>query len=519
MLCQRTIQIGALLSWVTLLSLAQAPAQPAASAKTPAASRPAEVQEAQLQSYADWKAACRKLPSNRASRGRLPAPALLPLPRFRELDELVSAFFTRIKSGPLGDTNTWTGELPSASGFYNTDSAYFVQPETPTTGLIQQFLHDTHPLRSSAPVAFQPFAQKVEVPPGAELFLHADLHGDLRSLLTDLDWLNQQKYLDGFQIVRPDFYMVFFGDYTDRGNYGIEGLYTLLRLKLANPDRVFLGRGNHEEVSIASRYGFLSEGRVKYGADFDPKKILRAYDFLPVVLYVGAAGNFVQLNHGGMEPGYDPRALLAAPGAMRFQFLGPLKQRGFAAAHPDWIERSDDASSRLFAQHAQDFQPLDPLNPSLLGFMWNDFSVFAEEPGFAVDPGRAFVYGQHTTQYLLRQTRTGTQSVQAIFRGHQQSSIMNPMMRRLVASRGIFRHWQEKDSRALADADLPTLQRVLEHGESRAIPPGSVWTLNISPDTAYGEACGFDFETVGLLKTAAAFNDWRLRVVNLEVAF
>jgi hypothetical protein len=337
--------------------------------------------------------------------------------------------------------------------------------------------------------------------------------------LVELTWLNENGYLKGFQIVRPRFHMVFFGDYTDRGQYGIEVLYTLLRLKLENPDQVFLARGNHEEVSIASRYGFLSEGRVKYGAAFNAKQVLRAYDFLPVVIYLGTGGNYVQLHHGGMEPGYDPRALLDAPGSQRFQFLGTLNQRQFATAHPDWLPATDAASRSLFARAAQDFRPADPINPSVLGFMWNDFSILAEEPGFGVDPGRAFVYGQSATRYLLGQTRTQTNQVQAVFRGHQQSSVPNPMMRRLIAGRGVFRHWQAGDSSARLGDMIAQLETFIERAEIRPVPPGSVWTLNISPDGAYGLANGFSHDTFTLLKVAAKFADWRLRVVNVTVPF
>ena len=39
------------------------------------------------------------------------------------------------------------------------------------------------------------------------------------------------------------FYMVFLGDYLDRGHYGMEVVYTLLRLKFENWDRVFLLKG------------------------------------------------------------------------------------------------------------------------------------------------------------------------------------------------------------------------------------------------------------------------------------
>ena len=473
----------------------------------------------ELRSFADWQAACARLPSNRSLRGNLVPNALLPLPKYREFGDVLATFFAQCRTGPMGDTNQWLGELPLRDEFYNTDTGYFLSPKAPTTALIQSLIQDGRKPASPAALRFQPFAQKLDLPEGAEVFLHADLHGDIRSLLADLTTLNQQGYLDGFQIRRPNFYLIFFGDFADRGQYGTEVLFTLFRLKMANPDHVFLGRGNHEEVSLAARYGFLSEGRVKYGAEFDAKQVLRAFDFLPVVIYFGTGGNYVESHHGGLEPGYDPRGLLDAPGTNRFQFLGPLNQKKFLADHPTWFAESDAGSRRAYAQYALDFRPEDPINPSVLGFMWNDFTLVAEEPGFANDPGRAFVYGQATTQYVLGQTRTKTSAVRAIFRGHQQSSAPNPMMRRLVASRGIFRHWQAADSVAKFNASVTELTGILEHEPERSIPPGSVWTLNISPDSVYGQANAYTYDTFGLLKTAAKFADWRLRVVNVDIAF
>ncbi|MSU34578.1 MAG: serine/threonine protein phosphatase [Pedosphaera sp.] len=510
-----------LITWLLCQMLVAEAATPATAALLPSETTPAITNATlALRSLADWQAACARLPSNRALRSSLVPKELLPLPRFRELGDVVTAFINQCKTGPMGNTQLWVGNsLPSGAGFFNTDTAYFLNPRAPTTPLIQSFINDTHRLAAAPTLTFQPFAQKVEMPAGAEIYIHADLHGDIRSLLADMSWLTEHKYLQDFAIIRPQFYLVFCGDYSDRGRYGVEVLYTLLRLKLANPDRVFLARGNHEEVSIASRYGFLSEGRVKYDAEFDPKMVLRAYDFLPVVIYLGTAGNFIQVHHGGMEPGFDPRPLIDASGTNRFQFIGALNQLQFFATHPELFPPSDEASRQSYARYGRDFTPEDPLTPAVLGFMWNDFSIVAEEPGFTVDPGRAFVYGQHVTQYLLAQTQTKTSGVRAVFRGHQQSSVINPMMRRLIASRGIFRHWQPHDTIGRLGAGVRELEGFLERAEERTIPTGSVWTLNISPDSVYGESCGYRFDTFGIFKTAATFADWRLRVVNVDISF
>ena len=468
-------------------------------------------------SYDDWVAACQRLPSNRRLRGAPPPASLLPLPRFAEFGNVLSSFVAQSRTGALGRTNLWIGAPPTAHDFFNTDTAYFLAPDAPSSALLENFLAAARGPRTAPTIPFQPFAAKVEVPEDSEIYMHADLHGDLRSLLADLAWLNGNGYLRGFEVVKPGFHMVFFGDYTDRGGYGVEVLYTLLRLRLANPDRVHLARGNHEEVSLAARYGFLSEGRLKYGADFDTLKVLRTYDFLPVVIWLGSGGNYIQCNHGGMEPGFDPRRLLSAAGPTAFQFIGTLTQRHFLTTHPDWFPADDSRSRTEFSRTALDFRLVDPINPVTLGFMWNDFTLASDEPSFSIDLGRAFVYGQSTTRYLLEQTRNGSNSVQAVFRGHQQSSAPNPMMRRLMAGRGVFRHWQKGDSTARFTASIRELEEFLENAPERAIPPGSVWTLNISPDSAYGEANGFDYDAFAILKTARNFADWRVKVINVDV--
>ena len=92
------------------------------------------------------------------------------------------------------------------------------------------------------------------------------------------------------------------------------------------------------------------------------------------------------------------------------------------------------------------------------------------------------------------------------------------MMRRLKASLGVFRHWQDNDGLTHAEADEPKLRSLLETAAQRPIPPGSVWTFNVSPDTYYGEGCNYNFDTIGILKLAERFEDWRLRVINIPVA-
>jgi hypothetical protein len=446
-------------------------------------------------SYQEWITACKKLPTNRQLRGRYPQKEVLPLKDFSEFDLVLTAFLEASRTGALSRVESWVGEMPQKDGFFDTSRPYFQ--------------------KSAGSPKFRPFAQKLNFPVGTQVFFHGDFHGDVQSFITALEWLNEQKHLDGFRIIRDDFHMVFLGDYTDRGLFGVEVLYTLMQLKLTNPDRVHMARGNHEDISLLARYGFLHEGRSKYGPAFDIVKIARAYDFLPVVIYVEGGTNAIQCNHGGMEPGFDPRPLLAAEGPLRFQLLGQLNQKDFLARHPEWPggdKTGRDLANRAFQNHL----PEDPIAPTVLGFMWNDFTLQSHDPQFSVDPDRAFIFGQNATHSILQNASTTNRTLHAVFRAHQHSGILNPMMRRLVASSGLFRHWQTNDSPALLNVSPQTLTSRLEQGADRPIPSGSVWTFNVAPDSVYGEGCGYTFDTFGLLTIGATFEDWRIKVVNTQ---
>lgn len=447
-----------------------------------------------MPSFEQWRAACAALPSNRELGGRLPPKELLPLKTFAEMDRVIDAFFAAMTNGPLATGENWIGAGPKADTFLNVERSWFTKPEIP----------------------FEPFVQRLALPAGAKVFIQGDLHGDVRSLVAVLGRLNERKMLDGFAISDPDLHIVFLGDYTDRGVYGVEVIYTLLRLRLANPGRVHFVRGNHEDVNLASRYGFLSEGRAKYGRDFNAAKVLRTYDFLPVALFLGNGSDFLQLCHGGMEPGFDPAGLLSASGTNRFQLLGELKQAAYLRAHPDWLKAEPRAASEA-REYLRDFKPESPVSPTTLGFMWNDFTVFADEAAFANNPDRAFIYGRPAVEYLLRNAGRDGAKVHAVIRAHQHSGIPNPMMRRLVASRGAFRHWQEKESAEAQSADPSMLVGKIEAGQSRPIPEGSVWTMNVAPDSVYGQANHYSFATYGMLTISTNFADWRITVDTVNV--
>ena len=119
---------------------------------------------------------------------------------------------------------------------------------------------------------------------------------------------------------------------------------------------------------------------------------------------------------------------------------------------------------------------------------------------------------------MLKQAGKGAAKVHAVVRAHQHSGIPNPIMRRLVASRGLFRHWQEANSPA-AQAEAPeSLAGKLESTATpRPLAEGSVWTLNVTPDSVYGSGNDFRFATTGVLVLGSGFPEWRMSAEVVEI--
>lgn len=59
-------------------------------------------------------------------------------------------------------------------------------------------------------------------------------------------------------------YIIYAGDYVDRGAWGVELVLAIATLKLAMPAAVFMLRGNHESDMCTKYYGFQPELRSKY---------------------------------------------------------------------------------------------------------------------------------------------------------------------------------------------------------------------------------------------------------------
>ncbi|MFA6066069.1 MAG: metallophosphoesterase [Candidatus Babeliaceae bacterium] len=367
---------------------------------------------------------------------------------------------------------------------------------------------------------FHPWIEKKVLPAGVQLLFHADIHGDSVSLLKYL-----LVYVDlesDFKLSNPNQYFIFLGDYSDRGMAGAEVLYTLLRLKLANPDHVILLRGNHEDVAINESYGFLDELKEKFKAiklrDFS-KVLNTCYSYMPVALFLGIKNtnanyiNYLLCCHGGLEIGYQPQKLLESPNKNSYQLITSLSPIATIQQIPELIKapgeyfsqnfyESDPATENSIQKLTQTLPKKDKLKePADIGFLWSDFEVDQKKPLlYSSKRGAGLIYGKNITEALLESYGSADYSVVGIMRGHQQSGSQTPMMHSILANKGVSTLWQNQNPKALPKINLYK---------------NIVCTFNVTPEI-YG-AGRFDYDTHGIVITSnEPFAQWKFEIKNLK---
>lgn len=129
------------------------------------------------------------------------------------------------------------------------------------------------------------------------LIIVSDIHGDLESLVHILE---DSGFLETIKKSR-DIFLVFLGDYGDRGAYSVDVYYIILKLKEQFPNNVVLMRGNHEgpEDLLVSPHDLPYQLHANFG-----KKGQKAYSkmkelFNHLYTAVLVKGKFIML-HGGI---------------------------------------------------------------------------------------------------------------------------------------------------------------------------------------------------------------------------
>lgn len=155
------------------------------------------------------------------------------------------------------------------------------------------------------------FVQKVVVPTEAQVHLIGDIHSSLASFINILNDLKENKkaFANNFRL-QKNHYIVFLGDIVDRGPFSTESLFLVFCLIAANPKRVFLINGNHEDCETFQQYGFWTELTHKFGNDLTNVKDILNY--LPSAIILQHGQRKVQLCHGAVTPIAIERQVIGA---------------------------------------------------------------------------------------------------------------------------------------------------------------------------------------------------------------
>lgn len=148
-----------------------------------------------------------------------------------------------------------------------------------------------------------------------QIYMRADLHGDLKSLIENLRSLKEQGLLDDQYKCRPGVHLVFLGDYCDRGQYGTQILQMLMKLREENPNQVHLIRGNHESTDVNRDFGGKDDNLMRVLDDDKANEALQKfYETMSLTSYFsvndGDKREYVQCTHGLFELTMDPAPLL-----------------------------------------------------------------------------------------------------------------------------------------------------------------------------------------------------------------
>jgi hypothetical protein len=126
-------------------------------------------------------------------------------------------------------------------------------------------------------------------------FVFGDIHGNLQDLY---DYENM--FWNSRSPLRRTANYVFLGDFVDRGPHSVEVCIYLFLLKLNQPEKFMLIRGNHEVRDINKKYGFLNECNIKYGNQVGGQvwdQINQSFERLPIAAVIDEV---VFCCHGGV---------------------------------------------------------------------------------------------------------------------------------------------------------------------------------------------------------------------------
>lgn len=271
------------------------------------------------------------------------------------------------------------------------------------------------------------------------LYFWGDLHGDIRSLCTCLYKLYQDKIIDNnFKIIKPNCYFFFLGDMVDRGQHGPDVIMVLCTLACANAGKVFLLRGNHEDINMNAQsyyenesplHHFYQQLKLFYEAQpktensvtFDTliKDIVHFYNILPVACFAGNDECFVQCCHGGLEMRYNPKKLLNSNQSFCLETIEKLELPPSYTLDFDALKIEKNCSQFFQPKNLKNMIPFD------IGFLWNDFNAFMKNDFTSCNNNRGLMVGELLAAEIFKlYNDNNRKKVCGAIRAHQHNNTM-----------------------------------------------------------------------------------------------
>lgn len=283
---------------------------------------------------------------------------------------------------------------------------------------------------------------------------------------------------------------VFEGDYVGRGEFGIEVLMMLLLFKIANPEKVFLLRGNHEDCSMNCTDGFVYHQKDKSkscgsgdkslkgdesfkqnyadGELFNKydKKILKnffvyllskIYRTFPVALFVGYESvdgkdviDYFLDCHATMWPGFDPRSLLSDKRDCLFEQIKKIDYSWLSDELLLQVNNSLNKNkegkvvSNIDIKNKIKISNLEKLDSKafVIGYLWHDLDLDKNLKDCYCDK-RGSVYSKSFINKLFEYCSNDQQGHRLIgmFKAHQHSE---DTLVKMVENFGVFNFWADK---------------------------------------------------------------------------
>jgi protein phosphatase len=228
-----------------------------------------------------------------------------------------------------------------------------------------------------------PFVEMYNTIPG-KYIVFGDIHGSVHSLTRSLLRFQTKKILNGFKL-KEEYNIVFLGDLVDKGQYGYETLYLVLRLKKENPKNVYVIRGNHDSSVSLNRYTGFKYQLSEISEESSYKYILNCISRFPAAIFFRSNNTFIQMCHGGFAEGFDTSKL--SVGLSTKSGACPLGQR-----------------NTISSQEEEDFQ-------------WSDFGGDSPKPipNIARNAGKVW-----SSEALIEYTKKN--NISLLLRGHQDKN-------------------------------------------------------------------------------------------------